>query len=219
MIRHFSEEKNNLDIILSKIEVLYAGDVISSEIKKKKKEIDSEFISNQFLIEVISDVYNFSIKSMAENSESIVISSSKINDKRPFFDILKQLNINTKYLFCNQSSKKLFGNEFLTGPIYSGSAFPDYFFKIDTILGLGYEIYYSPHIKDSGDDLVIYSVDSGIQSLLYSLHNMDYNITNYNGRFIHTISYNIYKCDYKSYKLIIRDVEKLRDKKIEQIFK
>jgi len=219
MIRHFSEEKQNLETILSKIEVLYAGDVISSNIETKDKILGFDFVSSQFLIETILDIYTKSIQSMINDSEEIHISSSKLNDKKSFFDILNQLNINTRHLFCNESSKKIFGNDFLTGPIYSGSAFPDYFFKIDTILGLGYEIYFSPLIEKIDDDLIIYSVDSGIQSLLYSLHNMDYKINEQYGKFQHIINYNIYKCKYKSYKIIIRDVEKLRDRKIEQLLK
>ena len=61
---------------------------------------------------------------------------------------------------------------------------------------------------------------NSIQSLVYSIQNMDYTIESVNDDNIewkHTITYNLYDCKFNSYKLSIRDVSKLRIDKINKI--
>jgi hypothetical protein len=70
------------------------------------------------------------------------------------------------------------------------------------------------------DELTLYVVDNSIQSLVYSLQNMDYviePIDNNNFEWKHTINYNLYDCRFNSYKISIKDVSKLRNDKINKI--
>jgi hypothetical protein len=81
------------------------------------------------------------------------------------------------------------------------------------------DVFYSPLINDD-DELTLYVVDNSIQSLVYSLQNMDYvieSIDNNNLEWKHTINYSLYDCRFNSYKISIKDVSKLRNDKINKI--
>jgi hypothetical protein len=78
-----------------------------------------------------------------------------------------------------------------------------------------YDLYYSPIICDSDEDISIYLTDSSIQGLVYSIQNMDYIVDKLdNDLYKHTIYFDLYDCKYKSYKLSLRNLSKLRDDKI-----
>jgi hypothetical protein len=65
----------------------------------------------------------------------------------------------------------------------------------------------------------MYLVDSGIQSLVYSIQNMTYDIERVDefDKWKHTINYTLYDCNYKSFKLIIKDLSKIREDKINKL--
>jgi hypothetical protein len=79
-----------------------------------------------------------------------------------------------------------------------------------------YDLYYSPLIEDSGDEIVLYISDASIQSLVYTIQNMEYEIIGGQKK-NHTIKYPFYECDFNSYKISIKDISKIRDEKIDSI--
>jgi hypothetical protein len=74
--------------------------------------------------------------------------------------------------------------------------------------------YYSPLIEDSEDDCYFYLVDKPIQSMVWSLQNMNYKIVENNYQFEHIVSFPIYHCDYNVYKIRVVNTQKIREEKI-----
>ena len=82
------------------------------------------------------------------------------------------------------------------------------------------DVFYSPLVVEDEDEMVLYVVDNSIQSLVYSIQNMDYTIEpidDDNLEWKHTINYNLYDCRFNSYKLSIREISRLRNDKINKI--
>jgi hypothetical protein len=72
-------------------------------------------------------------------------------------------------------------------------------------------------ILDEVDDCHFYLVDKPIQSMVWSLQNMIYDIEfNYKSN-SHMIKLPIYDCDFISYKIRVVDTQKLRNDKINSI--
>ena len=68
--------------------------------------------------------------------------------------------------------------------------------------------------------MVLYVVDKSIQSLVYSIQNMDYKIEQNdkdNIEWKHTMEYNLYDCRFNSYRLSVKNLSKLRNDKINKI--
>jgi hypothetical protein len=140
-----------------------------------------------------------------------------IGDKGNIFDKIYELGIKSNYIFCSDKGKKLFGPILKSS---STSAFPYYFYSIDKVIGINVEIFYSPLINEDDDEIILYVTDGSIQSLVYSIQNMDYKIEQNdkdNIEWKHTMFYNLYDCRFNSYKLSIRNVSRLRNDKINKI--
>lgn len=163
---------------------------------------------------------------MIDKSKEFVIpgeSISGVGTRGNLFDKISEFGIKPVYIFCSEKGKKLFG------PILKSqsntSAFPYYFYNIEKVIGLNVEVFYSPLIQEDDDETIIYVVDGAIQSLVYSIQNMNYSIDstidgfkpNIPDRWEHKIEYSLYDCRYNSYKLSIRDVSRIRNDKINKI--
>jgi hypothetical protein len=98
-----------------------------------------------------------------------------------------------------------------------GKIFPNYFDPLVTWTNLDIKTYYSPNIVDLDDEVHVYITDKSIQSLVYGIQNMDYNIIKENDKFKHSIKYPLYDCDYTCYKLVIRNLNKIREDKLNKI--
>jgi hypothetical protein len=207
----FDEYKETIERNLIKFSYLYDGDVISSTTEEYKEDIDNQTVSPSFIIRTFNHIYKKSFERMMSNSKEISISHdlSKLDlDGDKIFSIIDDLKIKPLYIFCSEQSKKRFGI------IKSNSGpFPDYFYNIKTIYNKNYDLYYSPLIEESNDELILYISDSSMQSLVYSIQNMEYRINKKN----HTIKYPFYECDFNSYKISIKDISKIRDEKIDSI--
>ena len=217
MRESFSEYKKTLEQVLYKVNFIYSGDVINS-IEKDYSEIKgSPLTSPTTIINSIIDIYNKSFENMVNNSSEIVIPLESITDEDSFDLIYSKVGFSPTYLFCSEKSKKFLG---ITQVSKSINSLPGYFYNIDRYTGLNLDIYYSPLIVEEDGDLVFYATDGGIQSLVYSIQNMNYDIKKIdetNSNWCHTISYNFYYCKYKSVKIIIRNVSKMRQIKINEI--
>jgi len=211
----FTEYKKTLEQNLMNISYLYNGDVISSIISQYTEVKNSNIISPTFIINTIVNIYQESIDMMIDRSKEFIITLESINSIN-IFDKISELGIEPLYIFCSDRSRRFFSMV----KSNNTSAFPSYLYPIDKYVSTNVSVFYSPLIKDDYDELILYVVDKSIQSLVYSIQNMDYIIDSNCGENLgwkHTINYNLYDCKFNSYKLSIRDVSRLRNDKINHI--
>jgi hypothetical protein len=73
-------------------------------------------------------------------------------------------------------------------------------------------------VEEEDDVFTIYATDHPFQSLVYSLQNMDYEIDQQDeNNWVHKISYTLYNCKFSAVKVLIKNVKKIRDEKINEI--
>jgi len=214
MKESFDEYRNIIESNIMSISYLYSGDVISSSDDFYRSFISHKKTSPKFIIDAFDYIYEKSIKSMISKSIEIVksIDFNKIDVNVYWLeDILASLcvdnsNFIPKYVFISDLKK--------LGIVKNNNKkpFPEYFYDIKNLKN-DCKLYKSNLLGGDIEDIVIYVVDKPIQSLVYSIQNMSYSINKNN----HTLEYKFYECDYLSYKLVIKDVKKMRDDKINSI--
>ena len=220
MRESFTEYKKTLEQNLMSISYLYNGDVISSHDSCYIEIKNSPLTSPSFIINSIVNIYQESFDIMVSKSKEFIIPLESINDIGKdvnIFDKISELGINPLYVFCSDKSRKLFG---ISKNLNNTSAFPSYFYNIDKYIGINIEVFYSPLVKEETDEVVLYVVDKSIQSLVYSIQNMDYKIEQNdkdNIEWKHTMEYNLYDCRFNSYRLSVKNLSKLRNDKINKI--
>ena len=213
MDRDFSKYKKQLEDYLIELDFIYSGDIIKSELLKTSKLLQHSSHSTIFISEIISEVYNLSIKKMIDKSKEVVIDKNLFKD---VYDLMNSMEFDPKILFYSQNSNL---NLNLGGQLESdksGHFLPNYFnrrFKLMT-LGKNVSAYFSPLIEDFEDDCHFYLADSPIQSMCWSLQNMTYEITNDKNGFRHSVDIPVYDCDYNVYKIRVVDTQKIRQEKI-----
>lgn len=220
MRESFSEYKKTLEQNLINISYLYSGDIISSTDSEYTEIKETPLTSPSFIINSIVNIYNQSFNQMFNKSKEIIVAEESLRNKN-IIDKITELGMNPVYIFSSEKGKILFG-QLLKGN--STSAFPQYFYCLDKFIGTS-EVFYSPLIKEDSDETVLYISDAPIQSLVYSIQNMDYSIDstidgftpNIPNRWKHKISYSLYDCKFNSYKVSIRNVSRLRHDKINKI--
>lgn len=219
MRESFDEYKKTIESNISNISFLYNGDVLSSTNSFYSQFKPSQSTSPSFIISTIENIYNESFKMMVDKSKKIIISKESIKlsagGKGNIIDVIMgELKLKPTYIFTSEKSKKLFTTVRMLDKTRS---FPGYFYKIDSYNNLNLELFHSPLIEEVEGESIMYLVDSGIQSLVYSIQNMTYDIEEVEDKWKHTINYSLYDCDFKSYKLIIKDLIKMREYKINQL--
>lgn len=219
MRESFSEYKKVLEQNLMKVSYLYNGDVISSTDSQYTEIKNSPLTSPSFIINGIVNIYQESFNMVFSKSREFIVPIESINSKDiNMFDKISELGIKPLYIFCSDKSRKIFG---ISKNSNNTSAFPSYFYSIDKYIGMNVDVFYSPLVvEDDEDEMVLYVVDNSIQSLVYSIQNMDYTIEpidDDNIEWKHTINYNLYDCRFNSYKLSIREISRLRNDKINKI--
>ena len=221
MKESFEEYKKTLEPNLSNLSFLYNGDVLSSTDSYYSHIKPSENTSPSFIISTIENIYNESFKMMIDKSETIVISKESIKlsvgGKGNIIDvIIGELKLKPSYIFTSDKSKTFFSS---LKRIDDTRSFPGYFYNIERYSNMNLEIFYSPLIEETEGESIMYLVDSGIQSLVYSIQNMTYAIERVDefDKWKHSINYTLYECNYKSFKLIIKDLSKIREDKINKL--
>jgi hypothetical protein len=210
----FSYHKKQIEDYLINIDCLYSGDIIKSESLKFSKILNHKSHSSILISEIMVNVYDCSFNKMIEKSKELVIHRNKFND---VYDLMNDYSLNPKILFYSKNSNL---NLNLGGHLIEGSGdkgyLPDYFMRRFKLMSFGREVsaYYSPLIEDSQYDCIFYLVDRPIQSMVWSLQNMEYNIIQNKNDYTHQINLPIYNCDYEVYKIRVVDTEKIREEKI-----
>lgn len=209
------EYKTQLEKELVSSPFMFAGDVINSTELSFVRNLKTKSISKKVIKDCIIDIYKKSISSMIENSKEIIIEKDSLSLES---SVIHSLEINSKYVFSSKRFINLFETKSeSTLPI--DSTLPKYLFPVEKTTYLHIDFMTSPLMKDDIDETIVYITDNPIQSLVYTIQNMEYKIRNSETGFIHEITYPYYHCSYNVLKLVIRDKSKLRQKKLKELLK
>jgi hypothetical protein len=214
-MNNFDNYKKSLENFLQSIDFIYSGDVINSVDKKYVNKLKHSSFSAQLFREMMIDIYNYSFEKMFEKSKEIIIHSSSFSD---IYELIDKIPINPKILFYSTNSQMNLGlGSHLEddGHIY----LPSYFTRRFKLMSYGKEVssYYSPLILDEVDDCHFYLVDKPIQSMVWSLQNMNYSVNKVISSNEHLIEIPVYNCDYEVYKVRVVNTQKFRNDKINSI--
>jgi hypothetical protein len=210
----FLKYKKQLEDYLIKMDFMFSGDVINSKNLKFKKDIRHQSFSSIFISEIMVEIYNWSFEKMMEKSKDIIVHRNKFTN---LYGLLNECNINTQIIFYSKNSNINLNLGALGGFINEKNTrgyLPSYFtrsFKLTT-QGNDVSVYYSPLIEDTEDDCYIYLVDRPIQSMVWSLQNMTYDILEKESS--HEVNIPVYYCDYNVHRVRIIDTQKIREEKI-----
>lgn len=213
----FDNFKKSLEDFLQTIEFIYAGDVISSVDKSYSKKLKHLSFSAEFMKEIMIDVYNQSFKKMIENSKEIVIDRNNFTD---IHNLINELSLNPKILFFSSHSNKNLNLGHSTLDKSDDKLFlPHYFTRKFKLMAYGTDVsaFISPLIEDTEDDCHFYLIDKPIQSMVWSLQNMTYDMNRGFSSNDHFIKLPVYDCDYNAVKIRVINTQKLREEKINSI--
>lgn len=223
----FEEYKSTIENNIIKFTYLYDGDVLSSKNESYSEILKHGSVSPLPIINCISDIYDKSIKSMMDRSiEKVIgIKNNNIlnipgNEADNIFYCIDELknktnNFKPLYVFCSENSRKLFG---IPNKMSNNKPFPSHLYDIHKFHSKSYDLYLAPLIDDNEDEFHVYVIDKSIQSLVYSIQNMEYDIEKISSdSYKHTINYKLYDCDFTCYKLVIKDISQIREDKINQL--
>ena len=224
MRESFPEYKKTIEQNLMDITYLYDGDVISSVDKCYTELKTNSQTSPKFIINTIVEIYNQSFNNMISKSKEFVIPEESLSALDNILDKITDLGINPLYIFTSKKGAKLF--QFLPPQLANqprvtkqgvNKPFPEYFYHIEKFIGLNLSIYYSPLVDESDGETILFITDKSFQSLVYSIQNMDYKVDKNKNNYLHTLDYKLYDCSYNSYKIVIKNISKMRQDKINQI--
>lgn len=213
----FDNYKKILEDFLQNIDFIYSGDIINSVDKNYVQKLKHSSFSDNIFKDMMMDIYNWSFNQMKNQSKEVVI------HRNNFLDIYKLMNkipINPKILFysTNSNLNLNLGSHVLESEDGTGYL-PSYFNRRFKLMSHNREVsaYYSPLIEDDIDDCHFYLVDKPIQSMVWSLQNMNYSVNRGFSSNDHVINIPIYNCDYEVYKIRVVNTQKLREDKINSI--
>lgn len=209
--------KKTLEDLLQKIDFIYSGDVLSSIDKTYAQKFKHSSFSANLCKDMMIDIYNLSFNQMMIKSKEVIIHRNNFLD---VYDLMNNLKINPKIIFySNNSNMNLQLGGHLSETEDEQGYLPNYFNRRFKLMSYGREVsaYYSPKIDDNVDDCHFYLVDRPIQSMVWSLQNMNYSINRSFSSNEHVIKIPIYNCDYDVYKIRVVNTQKLREDKINSI--
>lgn len=202
---------------------LYAGDIISSQDMNFQMKLSHSSQSPEFFKQFLIEVYEKSIQNVFTKAEEVKI-NCVVESLEHLTNLAPQI-LNYEYVYISHLSvlklnKKWGTNLLIPSKRYTG-ILPDFFYSklIYRIPNYDLDLFETPLIKDTEDCLDFYFVNNPIQSLLWILQNCDYEITKekFKMNYKHSINYPLYDCDFKVIKISIKNIEKLRDDKLNKL--
>ena len=221
-MNQFENYKKSLEDYLQSVEFIYSGDIISStNLRLSEKKQHSSFSADLFS-KLMIEIYNLSIKKMFEKSKDIIIHRNNFVDVYQVIDKLHSNGFSSKLLFFSNNSNSnlnLGGNNIFKEPEDGHTFLPTYFTRQFKMMSFGVDVscFFCPIIEDNVDDCHFYIVDKPIQSMVWSLQNIDYSINKSFSMNEHQIKIPIYDCDYNVYRVRVVNTQKLREDKINSI--
>lgn len=217
-MNEFHKHKKTLEDFLQSIDFIYSGDIITSTDKKVVEKFKHSSFSASLFRKLMIEIYNYSIQNMFDKSKEIIVHRNSFSD---IYDLMDRLKMDPKIIFYSTNSNlNLQLGSHLVEPEDDGHSYlPNYFTRRFKLMAYNREAsaYYSPLIEDDIDDCHFYLVDRPIQSMVWSLQNMDYSITKGFSSNEHSIKSPIYDCDFEVYKIRVVNTQKLREDKINSI--
>jgi hypothetical protein len=220
----FSEYKKTLDQNILSIDYLYAGDINSSiyPIFTYSEVRNLPLTSPSFIISCIKQIYKNSFDLLKEKAVEVIIPESRSVDISQLLSKMDSiLSHQCKYVFTSKSSYKYIGFDNIS--TNSNRGLPSYFYEMTRIVGAQSRIYISPEVEELEDIFTLYATDHPFQSMVYVIQNMEYEIIPEstdlvnNKNWIHKISYTLYDCKFSAIKIIIKNISKIREEKINEI--
>lgn len=232
----FNDYKTKLEEELIDSGFLYSGDVLSGQFYKNKVITEFGDISHDFITKNLLDIYKFSFEKMKSKSKELVFVESETLDLISVFDqiwsqLLSQNYLNFPgFLFFSNNSKSYFKDfRQLLHFQNQKKLLPQLFYKDSELTYRDNKItnFHSPLIQDETNDIEFYLCDKPIQSLVWGLQNMTYQIDdefgnnsyrdNFLKTYLHEMAWVLYDCDYLSWKIRIVNSQKIRQQKIDLI--
>jgi len=227
MRESFNDYKKTIERNILSIDYLYSGDINSSLSNGVYTEIkNGPLVSPSVIINCLKQIYTESIGILKSKAKEVIFNAptNDVDIANLLSTIDSSLGHPCKYIFVSKSTYKYLGYDNISPSGYT-SALPSYFFSMTKITGANTNIYISPDIDDAEDEYTVYASDKPFQSLVYSIQNMTYDtiISNedlpINERsWSHVVNYNLYDCKFSSVKVVIKNLRKMRDDKIKEIF-
>lgn len=211
--------KTLLEGQLEQTEFIYAGDVIDSTTSLFSQSIEGHEFSPDLVTEMLTEVYNQSFQDMVDNCSEITINRRDFKD---LYNVIEELSWTPTILFF--STREGLNLE-LEGELVANldDFIPPYFSKryqlrvsslaLNGRRDLEISAFFSPLIGESATESVFYLVDRPIQSLVWSLQNLEYQIEPNQ----HLITLPVYRCNFQALKIRVVDTQKLRDNKINRV--
>ncbi len=222
MRESFSEYKKTIESNLLGVDYLYAGDVIKSLDRKVYSEIKSSpLTSPTFIINCIKQIYKDSFDSIKQKSIDLVIPTTT-GEQLDVVYLKSKIDSffgSSKYIFSSKETNKFIG---INKPLDKTRGLPDYFYPMKSKFVSGSDIYFSPEVEEEDGIYFMYVTNNAFQSMVYVLQNMEYEMVENdpeNGviSWTHSITYQLYDCKFSSVRVVIKNVSKIRDEKINQI--
>lgn len=195
-----------IEDVVSKIDYLYSGDVISSIDKKQSFNINLRRISTTNVISIINSIAEESIlKMITDTTDCKMCSTYNLGDH------IKEI-CKSKFAFGNQTFINYFKTIAHVSNYNKGTIFDKFMYK--ELSQENTDIYCIDEILNrnslNSNNMIVYTCDKPIQSLVYTINTTTYLIENN----IHTMEYKIFNCQFKSNKFIIRNIENDREHKL-----
>jgi hypothetical protein len=215
----FNEYKKTLDIALMNIDYLYSGDINSTLSLNSYSEIKTnQLTSPSFIQNCIKKIYKESFNIVKNKCKEVIIPNIGSPPKiKNIFSKIDSVLVNpNRYIFASKSSYNYIG--FDSFKIDNSRGLPGYLYHLTKIVEAKSTIYYSPEVEEEDDAFILYATDQPFQSIVYSLQNMEYKISQIDDNtWDHKIFYTLYDCKFSSVKIIIKNIIQIRDEKIKEI--
>lgn len=217
----FDEYKPTIESNLVHVTYLYDGDVINSSIDYYEEITTSLSVSAIVIINCINKIYNQSIQHMLGKKPNVIrLVKDNINNVYDEIEKIESINFKPLYVFMSDLFIKNYPLHFFSlnhSLVNSQRPFPEHFYKYMILTNKSFDIYKCPLINDNVNEHDIYITNKSIQSLVYSIQNMEYKVIKEGSNYKHVITYNLYQCDYDVYKISIKDLSTLREERINKL--